>query len=265
MMASLLTGAILSACFRSRSQGMEETAVRRCFFGTRVNGTYVEIGGLDGVRYSNTLQLATCLSWRGTLVEGHPANFAQLLQNARKTGRVAAGLTVHQGAVCEPPATSVAFSRLSGPIAGAVDQMSPRFKQRWHPDLSSARASATIDVPCGPMARFLSHVRHVDFWSLDVEGSELVALKTVDWAAVTIDVVVIELDGSNRTRDATVRALMRDRGYAECRQPGGRPVLGNSGLFVHERRADYRARCDAGPLENCKAFARAGVTPYALV
>jgi hypothetical protein len=34
---------------------MEEDTVRRCFFGTRVNGTYVEIGGLDGYRFSNTL------------------------------------------------------------------------------------------------------------------------------------------------------------------------------------------------------------------
>jgi hypothetical protein len=247
---------------------MEETTVRRCFFGARVNGTYVEIGGLDGFQYSNTLQLATCFGWSGTLIEGHPKNYAQLLRNAKWTGRSASGLTTHQGAVCEPSATTVSFSQVAGPIAGAVDQMSDEFKRRWHPEMAPTRvrnASATIDVPCGPMSRFLSHVRHIDFWSLDVEGSELVALRTVDWRAVTIDVVLIELDGTNPPRDANVRTFMRARGYSECVQPSGKMIARKQGLFVHERRADYRARCDAGPHENCKSFERTGVSAYPLV
>jgi hypothetical protein len=190
-----------------------------------------------------------------------------MLLNAESTGRFASGLTTHQGAVCEPPATTVSFSQVAGAIAGAIDQMSDEFKRHWHPKLARKRgdnASLMIDVPCGPMSSFLLHVRHVDFWSLDVEGSELVALKTVDWKAVTIDVVLIELDGTNLPRDTNVRTFMRNRGYSECVQPSGRTVASRSGLFVHKRRADYQARCDAHPSENCQSFGAAGVSPYLL-
>ena len=35
-------------------------------------------------------------------------------------------------------------------------------------------------------------VKHVDYFSLDVEGTELEILETIDWQAVQIDVLTIE-------------------------------------------------------------------------
>ena len=58
---------------------------------------YVEIGALDGILYSNTLHLHTCLGWRGVPAEGNRANYEQLVINVQRTRPEA---EVHWGAVC---------------------------------------------------------------------------------------------------------------------------------------------------------------------
>ena len=37
------------------------------------NGFFLEIGGLDGIKFSNTLFFERCLGWTGVLVEANPA------------------------------------------------------------------------------------------------------------------------------------------------------------------------------------------------
>ena len=52
----------------------------------------------------------------------------------------------------------------------------------------------TFEIHCGPLSHTLEQlgIRHVDFWSLDVEWSEFSVLKTVDLGAVHIDVIISE-------------------------------------------------------------------------
>ena len=45
-------------------------------------------------------------------------------------------------------------------------------------------------------------VTHVDFFSLDVEGGELQVLQTLDWSRITMDVIVVETDGKNKSKVA---------------------------------------------------------------
>ncbi len=44
-------------------------------------GTYLEVGGNDGVWLSNTLWLHKARSWRGVLIEAHPTLFQKLSVN----------------------------------------------------------------------------------------------------------------------------------------------------------------------------------------
>ena len=54
------------------------------FFAEKRNGVYVELGAVDGVRFSNTLALHTCRDWTGVLVEANRANYHLLRVNAPK-------------------------------------------------------------------------------------------------------------------------------------------------------------------------------------
>lgn len=71
------------------------------------------------------------------------------------------------------------------------------------------------EVVCVPLAELLGYynIRHIDFFSLDVEGGELGVLQALDFDCVTFNVLVVEADGSNADKDSAVRRLLESKGY----------------------------------------------------
>ena len=55
-------------------QDYEDQYAADYLFFNKMHGTYLEMGGFDGVTYTNTLHLAQALGWRGMLIEASPAN-----------------------------------------------------------------------------------------------------------------------------------------------------------------------------------------------
>ena len=64
-------------------------------------------------------------------------------------------------------------------------------------------------------------VGSIDFFSLDTEGSELEVLLSME-PSVPVSVLVVELDGYNRTKDDAVRRLLSLRGMRFVRRMGFR-------------------------------------------
>jgi hypothetical protein len=60
--------------------GEEVYAFENFFYGLE-NGTFLDIGALDGVRDSNTLALERVLGWKGVLIEASPTSFSELQKN----------------------------------------------------------------------------------------------------------------------------------------------------------------------------------------
>jgi hypothetical protein len=56
----------------------EVTYLTKYFFPNLCNGTYVELGALDGYKFTNTLSLHDRSGWRGVLIEPNPLTFADL-------------------------------------------------------------------------------------------------------------------------------------------------------------------------------------------
>eukprot|EP00967_Tisochrysis_lutea_P001168 scaffold1526_cov35-Tisochrysis_lutea.AAC.1 len=92
---------------RSASQSGEEVVYMDRFMPKVANGggTYVEIGALDGHRFSNTRVLSKCHGWRGLLVEANLQNYNHLLMRMDRTN-----VTVRHSAVCEPPQRWTSFT-----------------------------------------------------------------------------------------------------------------------------------------------------------
>ena len=82
-----------------RSQAGEDAYMYEHFFHATnpAAGRFVELGALDGLRYSNSY-LFEKLGWGGVLIEGETTNFAALEQNRQGTG-----VTCLHAAVCEAP------------------------------------------------------------------------------------------------------------------------------------------------------------------
>jgi len=173
------------------------------YYHGRKNLFYVEMGGYNGVNMSNTLYLHKALNWKGLLIEANPALYSEMVANRpNDIGVNAATCSSFQ---------EVHFNDAPG-VGGIIE-----FMAGTHKDIhNAALAPANITViPCIPFSSVLSKlgITHIDLWSLDVEGAELQVLETVDWKAVSVDVIVVEAPGYDEAKDQAVIDLLLSQGF----------------------------------------------------
>ena len=202
--------------WHAASQGREDLAMISRYFCGKRNGTFVELGAVDGLRYSNSLMLERALGWRGLLIEGQPASAAKLAENRGRRNVVLAE------AVCREAGTAEflgAGYRLKG---GLADHLRATREQ-----VAKAGGKWRNWVPCRPFGAMLRAAgfgpdRPVDFASVDVEGAEHVVAETMDFGIPvrTWLVEALDRDRSADSRDAEnvrrVRAALLGHGYREA-------------------------------------------------
>lgn len=123
-------------------------------------GTFVEIGALDGVTFSNTHLYELCFGWSGVLIEANVHNYLRL----RKSGRTRSAF-VHS-AICATESV-VNMTKKGDGVAAQVNVMSAAFRKRWH----SGSHLPVDEVPCRPMSAILAEhglAKGGTFLSLDV-------------------------------------------------------------------------------------------------
>jgi len=162
----------------------------------------VEIGALDGIKYSNTKFFEDNLGWGGVLIEAQPENAKKLRRN-----RSSANNYIISEAVCPDGQHYVNFTGTNA-VGGIPDQMTNKHKKHFF----SGKRTQTIQVPCRPIGRMLkeSGVRAVDFFILDVEGAELMILETMDWS-IPVKVFVVEMGRGDK--DKQLIDLLQRKGY----------------------------------------------------
>ena len=79
-------------------------------------GVFVELGALDGHRYSNTLVLERCFNWTGLLIEPNPTNYGALKMMRRHYPRRAAA--VHSAVCSGAGPRRLNVTRNGGAVAG---------------------------------------------------------------------------------------------------------------------------------------------------
>jgi FkbM family methyltransferase len=176
-------------------------------------GTFVELGALDGIHYSNTALLDRCFDWTGLLIEPNPTNFAALKLMRRRFPR--RGAVATHSAVCRADGPRwLNVTRNGGAVAGMPASATVRKFCSPYP-----RCKKLVEVPCSPLSQLMSDAGLRDgatFLSLDVEGAEAIVLETVDPAA--FKVILVELDGVDEAKDARVHQMLTRAGMT--RLPG---------------------------------------------
>lgn len=220
-------GARRSTC--SHSRGEEAVALSYLTGGPEApfalrGGVYVELGANDGSS-SNTRHLHGCLGWRGLLIEGSPGNFAKLQTN--RPGAVSLGT-----AICAEHGTAQ-FTKRAGVTSGIASLMPNSLRKRFR---IRSDANSTEPVPCGPLGDWLALLRvpHIDYFSLDVEGAELVVLRTIDWSRLTVGVLISECAalGCTGPQDAQVAGLLTSHGMTRVGAMRARHDIWNA-VFVN--------------------------------
>ena len=202
------------------SQSHEDSWIYDQFYATlpeaeRYGHFFVELGAFDGISGSNTYWFEKALDWRGLLIEGHPTNSPLMRSNVMDGRKSSVPLAMSicglVGVGDKAALGTLNFTKRGEQVGAAADLANPRFLDVWHKGVTEG----LTPVDCAPLQSLLdiAGLRDVDLLSLDVEGAELVVLKTIDWTATNIRIVFVELDNDAPDKDAAVRAHLIEQGF----------------------------------------------------
>lgn len=178
-------------------------------FDHRREGTFVEVGALDGDHLSNTFYFEKALGWSGVLIEANPeqAERARANRPGAQIAAVAAVAPGDEGTVTLEVAEGEAgYSTLSA--------------NRAYSRILAERSIVTRPVPVP--ATTVDAVLHkagiagIDFVTIDVEGHELAVLRGFDLDRWRPTVVLVE--SASWAPDPRVVWLLFRAGYGRVRR-----------------------------------------------
>ena len=194
--------------FKSKS-GEDRNLMK--WFHNICEGSYIEMGGLDGVLFSNSYVFNKALQWKGVLIELAKDSYDEMVQNRpNEVANINAG-------VCAEPQT-LHYVNVSGKraINGIWEFAAPDFKEKWWKGVT-LDSPKVHDIACDRLdSLLLQHApghTFFDFFSLDVEGAEFEVVKSIDWDRISFGIIVVEADKHNAVKNQAVRKLIESKGY----------------------------------------------------
>ena len=196
------------------SERGQDQWVRHHLLWGQASGFFVEFGARDGLEHSNTAYFERSLGWRGLCIEPLESEFRALQVN-RPQCRCVHGAISTRRALQD-------FVVVDGKLGwnGFWETMTPhRQRQLIKLNRSGEVRLRTIRTQTYELGQLLRESQpaatapHVDLLSIDTEGSELSVLMTLDFSAITADVVQVEKNSDKEAIDE----LMRRQGYRQRR------------------------------------------------
>lgn len=169
-----------------------------------LNGIFIEIGALDGLKYSNSYFYEKSLGWKGLLVEGSSNNCKELKKNQNIRNRS----EIVCAAICV--GDSVVFVE-SDAIGGVENELPIR---SWT-NFSSNIKSTTKCIKLSSLINYYG-ITHIDIFFLDIEGSELTAIKTFDFNII-VYVWIIEFNNKSSDEHQHIQSILYNNGYVDCK------------------------------------------------
>lgn len=191
-------------------QGQEDVFLNQYFFKNKRNGTYIELGALDGVLYSNTKFFEDTLNWGGILIEPHPDKFKTLTKNRPNNFLFNCLVSSHT-----EPLEYRYFVDGHAAVSG-VESTLPQQHFDIYFDNKNNRSLKQNKIFITPttLSEIVkqTNLTHIDFLSLDVEGHEYEVLQSWDFI-VPIDVILIETLGVQPEKDELCRKKLLSNHY----------------------------------------------------
>lgn len=153
------------------------------------NGFFVEAGAKDGEETSNTLFYEK-LGWTGLLVEPNP-KYTRLYPAKHRKAYYFEG--------CLSPSSAEATLHFEDGAGGTGH-------------LSNAGSFSVLAEPLQDLLQGVS--KTVDFWSLDIEGSEAVVLRSTDFSKVEVGVLLVEMNKDGANNDG-IKEVMAKEGFLD--------------------------------------------------
>ena len=186
------------------------------WFATLRDGTYLEVGSLDGITYSNSHAFHKGLKgWKGVLIELIGSNFSKMVTN--RPDEIA---LIHAGVCNSASGKKMHYynSRNNGAVAGVYEFAMPSFRERWWQGVAEKHLDHHLvhEFECARLDELLwknaPQVAFYDFFSLDVVGGELSVLQTIDFDRVGFGIILVAAD-EHDARSREMKKLLASKGY----------------------------------------------------
>jgi FkbM family methyltransferase len=207
----LFAGTILNANYYSQ-HGQDQYLNEHIFKGKR-DGVFVDIGAHDGITLSNTYFFETQLGWTGLCVEPIPRIFEKLSKN-RSSICVQGCIADH-----DDIAKFLSISGYCEMLSGLLSSYDHLHLERIGQELQDyGGKKEIIETQCYRLNALLDqyNISHVDYLSIDTEGSELEILKDIDFSKIDIDIITVE----NNYKTQHIENLLKEKGYELVAQLG---------------------------------------------
>jgi FkbM family methyltransferase len=176
------------------SQCGEDEFLNNNYFKNKREGTYIELGALDGVLYSNTKFFEDNLDWKGVLIEPHPYNFELLQQNRTNTNFLFNNLI---SCYEEELLFKYFLDNYSG-VSGVEQTLPEEHYRNFYNVIDEPQASILLKPTSLTSIIKRTDIKHFDLLSLDVEGHEYEVLLSWDFS-IPIDIIMIETLGESQS------------------------------------------------------------------
>lgn len=184
----------------NKAQMKQDLILDQQYFKEKRNGTFVEVGALDGLGGSNTYFFEKERGWTGILVEPNPIEFRKLEKLDRPN-------SIKENCAVFNEERDVDFLSIEGPcnvLSGILEFYNPKHLERINRELKMYEnypegheyfsRKEVVKIPALRLQTILekNNITHVDLLSIDVEGAELQVLESIDYDKTSIDCILLE-------------------------------------------------------------------------
>lgn len=169
------------------------------------HGTFLELGAIDGIKLSNTKFFEDNMGFnQGVLIEPVPNLYEKLVIN--RPHCECYNYAIHS----EAKQVEFMTSSLHDWGGCVKHEESERHIELYHESGRFKDNSSTITIPAERLDNILhrSKLEYIDFWSLDVEGSELQCLNSMDWS-IPVGLICVE----NHANTDDIHNILTGQGF----------------------------------------------------
>lgn len=201
------------------SQQDEDKYIIQYLLKEKINdGTYLEIGACDGILYSNTKTLEDFFNFKGILIEPQEKLF-----NNIKNNRSIEKNEIYNCAVTNDESSTISFIG-DNAEAGVVNNINTNLNRfQWWSEYK---------VQNKKMKDILhnSQFTYIDFMIIDVEGSELSLLKSIDFT-FPIFCIIIEAHSGEQEKNKIFGEFLKNNGFTFKERQRGNEIWLNHNYY----------------------------------
>jgi len=191
------------------SQEGEDILLQRIMQHRKSDGFYVDVGAHHPSRYSNTFYFYK-QGWRGINIDASPGSMLPFKRIRPRDINLEMAVSAQK--------QTLKFHRFKDPALNSANPQTAQRRREMLDEKQTAHNTVTVsaDTLATILEQHLPYGQHIDFLSIDIEGSDLEALQSNNWSKYRPDYILVEILGQplSGLENSEVARFLKQAGYS---------------------------------------------------